>query len=180
MGKQINQYTKTRTAATSQAADEIDWDSSEDGGTTFESARMTRTELFALLNAELATFYSGDGAFLGVRNVEMNGFSVEFENGTIISKAKLNDVGFLLQTGAGVERGSLGYDVGLDSATLELKNTLGTYVKGIDGKLGVGTATPTAKFEVVAEDGTVQVANFIDSNANDVLTVFSERLVAPC
>ena len=70
MGKQTNQYTKTRTAANSQAQDRMDWDSTEDGGTTFESAQMTRDELILLISDNVDTIYTANSQLTGHRIVD--------------------------------------------------------------------------------------------------------------
>ena len=70
MGKQTNQYTKTRTAANSQAQDRMDWDSTEDGGTTFESAQMTRDELILLVSDNVDTIYTANSQLTGHRIVD--------------------------------------------------------------------------------------------------------------
>lgn len=145
MGQEIQEYAVTRTAATSKADDLIDWNATDDTGTTYASSKMTRTELFLLINANITNYYNADGAIPAIRTLNMNGFSSVFQNGTIINKANLADVGYLLQNSLGVEKGSLGYDVGLDSATLELKNAAGTYFSAnngnasISGRFTVGT-----------------------------------------
>jgi hypothetical protein len=93
-------------------------------------------------------FYSIDGTFTGLRTINMSGNSVVFEKGNIINKAALDDVGYKLQNSLGVEKGSLGYDVGDDSALLELKNTLGTFLKAFDGKVAINSTTLTEAFSV--------------------------------
>ena len=113
-----------------------------------------------------STFYSVDGTLTGLRTVSMNGFASVFQNGTIINKAGLNDVGYLLQNTLGVEKGSLGYDVGLDSASLELKNTAGTFFSAIDGFVGVGTSTPLST-EVLGVNGYVNISLGIGANGTN-------------
>ena len=143
MAKQINQYTKTRTSGTIQDDDLFDLDSTEDSGSTFESAKLKISELVTYLSSAIPTFFSSDGAITETRNVEMNGFSAEFENGTVISKSNLNDVGFILQDSLAAEKGSLGYDVGLDSATLDLKDANGTFLNSSDGNTRLTSSSGT-------------------------------------
>lgn len=154
MAKQINQYTKTRTSGTIQNDDYLDFDSTEDAGSTFESAKLKVSEFLTYLISNIPTFFTSDGAITSTRNVEMNGFNAEFENGKLVSKANLNDVGYLLQDSLSAEKGSFAYDVGLDTATLELKNVDGTYVKAIDGAVGVGRGmtNPSATFDIYGFD----------------------------
>ena len=102
MGKQTNQYTKTRISGTIKDEDYLDLDSTEDSGLTFESAKLKVSEFIAYLITKIPTFFNSDGAISETRNVGMNGFSVEFENGTIINKAAIADVGYFLQDDLGV------------------------------------------------------------------------------
>jgi len=150
MGKQTNQYTKIRNSGNTENDDLFDIDSTDDSGVSYESAKMTMNELLKLTNFTAPTYYKVNGSISEDRTLTMNGFSSVFENGTLINKAGLNDVGYLLQDSLGVEKGSLGYDVGLDSATLELKNTAGTYLNAVNGLVGIaiGNATPLEKLEV--------------------------------
>ena len=143
MAKQINQYTKTRTSLDIADDDLLDLDSTEDSGSTFESAKLKISELVTFLSSAIPTFFSSDGAITETRNVEMNGFSAEFENGTVISKSNLNDVGFILQDSLAAEKGSLGYDVGLDSATLDLKDANGTFLSASDGDARITSSSGT-------------------------------------
>lgn len=152
MGKQTNQYTKIRNSGNTENDDLFDIDSTDDSGVSYESAKMTMNELLKLTNFTAPTYYKVNGSISEDRTLTMNGFSSIFENGTLINKSGLNDVGYLLQDSLGVEKGSLGYDVGLDSSTLELKNTAGTFLSASDGQVGIGTATPTAKLEVEVSD----------------------------
>lgn len=148
MAKQINEYTKTRTQGTIQLDDLMDLDSTDDFGASYESAKLTVEEFRKYLAAAIPTLYSDDGQIDALRNVGLQGFAIEFENGTLINKADLNDVGYLLQKSTGAEMGSLGFDAGDDTATLELKNTAGTFLKAINGTLGVGLSVTAATMHV--------------------------------
>ena len=83
MGKQINQYTKTRTAATIQGDDLLGPDSTEDTGTTFESAKMKVSELLAYINANVDNLYRIDGSLTGSRNVTLDSHTLSFVQGKI-------------------------------------------------------------------------------------------------
>jgi hypothetical protein len=143
MAKQINQYTKIRTESSVTLSDLLDFDSTDDSGVSYESAKITVEEFRKYLAAAIPTLYSDDGQIDAVRNVGMQGFAIEFENGTLINKADLNDVGYLLQDSLGVEKGSLGYDVGLDSATLDLKDANGTFLSASDGDARITSSSGT-------------------------------------
>lgn len=134
MGKQINEYVKTRTSLDVEPEDLIDLDSTEDKGVSYESAKMEVGD-FAQYIANLFTLYKSDGTLNSDREVNMSQFDLTFFNGNVISKPTVAgiDVGYSLQNGSAVDRGGLKYDVGLDSATLELKNTAGTYFNASDG-----------------------------------------------
>ncbi len=83
MAKQINQYTKTRTKATIQLQDLMDFDSTDDNGLTFESAKVTVEEFRKYLSDFVPTLYNADGQIDGIRTIGMNGFAAIWENGTI-------------------------------------------------------------------------------------------------
>ena len=175
MAKQINQYTKTRLSGTIQDDDLLDLDSTEDSGSTFESAKLKISELVTYLGTVIPTFFSSDGAITETRNVEMNGFSAEFENGTVINKSNLNDVGFILQDSLAAEKGSLGYDVGLDSATLDLKDANGTLLKAIDGQVGIGSNPfPFTKFTLFNSNSYNRVFNIVNSTNNNSITMLDD------
>ena len=171
MAKQINEYDKIRTEGTIQLEDRLDFDSTEDNGVTFESAQITVEEFRKYLADFVPTLYNADGQIDALRNIGMNGFAAVWENGTLINKADLNDVGYLLQNSLGVEKGSLGYDVGIDSATLDLKNSSGTYLKAIDGKVGIGdgNTVPFSILDIKGVDGTASNYSFILRNNLDVV-----------
>ena len=148
MSEKISQYTADATSNPIKVEDLMDF-SNEDGGGGFDvSKKITVAEMLAFINTNGVNYYSSDGAITETRTVEQNGFASVFENGTLINKANLNDVGYLLQDSLGVEKGSFGYDVGLDSATLELKNAAGTYLSVVDGFIGLSESTPAAKLHI--------------------------------
>ena len=55
MSKQINQYTKTRTSGTIQNDDYMDLDSTEDAGSTFESAKLKVSEFLTYIVSNIKT-----------------------------------------------------------------------------------------------------------------------------
>jgi len=69
MGQQINQYTKTRTSGTIQDDDLMDLDSTEDSGSTFESAKLKVSEFITYIRTKIDTFFTSDGTLTGDRTV---------------------------------------------------------------------------------------------------------------
>tara|TARA_R110001606_G_scaffold91591_3_gene204268 strand:+ start:18040 stop:18978 length:939 start_codon:yes stop_codon:yes gene_type:complete len=135
MGKQINQYTKTRTAATIQGDDLLGPDSTEDTGTTFESAKMKVSELLAYINANVDNLYRIDGSLTGSRNVTLDSHTLSFVQGKIRFKSTGGDIPFSLDNSSGVERVKLEYGTTLDSGSLTLSNTAGDFFSAIDGEI---------------------------------------------
>jgi len=141
MGKQINQYTKTRTAATIQGDDLLGPDSTEDTGTTFESAKMKVSELLAYINANVNNLYNADGSLTGSRNVTLDNHTLSFIQGKIRFKSTGGDIPFSLDNSSGVERVKLEYGTTLDSGSLTLSNTAGDFFSASDGFVSVNGAT---------------------------------------
>ena len=96
MGKQINQYTKTRTFANLTDADLFDVDSTDDAGTTFESAKLSLLNLVRYINNNAQTYYNGNGSITEDRTVSMNTFFSKWTGGDVgIQMSDLiNDYGF--------------------------------------------------------------------------------------
>ncbi len=74
MAKQINQYTKTRTSGTVKNDDYLDLDSTEDSGTTFESAKIKVSEFLSYLGGQLTTLYTGNGTLPSNRQITASTF----------------------------------------------------------------------------------------------------------
>ena len=134
MGKQTNQYTKTRTAATTQSDDLLDIDSTEDTGTTFESAKMKVSELLAYINANVNNLYRIDGSLTGSRNVTLDNHTLSFVQGKIRFKSTGGDIPFSLDNSSGVERVKLEYFTTQDSGSLTLSNAAGNFFNSVDGE----------------------------------------------
>lgn len=153
MAEKTSGYTEDAASKPIQNDDYIDFSNFLSGSTWDVSKKIKVSEFITFLNSNADTFYNANGEFTANRLVTMNGFGATFENGLIINKAGLNDVGYSLQDSLGVEKGNLGYDVGLDSAVLELKNASGAYFTASDGFVGLGTATQSAS-ELLRINGT--------------------------
>lgn len=80
MSLQINQYTKTRTSGTITVDDLIDFDSTDDSGSSYESAKCTVSNLLTYLNANLTpvNVYNTDDIITGNRAVSMAALNFTF------------------------------------------------------------------------------------------------------
>jgi len=123
MSKQINQYTKTRTSGTVTDDDYLDLDSTEDSGSTFESAKMTMLNFVNYLKTKILSFYTNNGTLTGERLVTMASNDAIFHDGNIYVKSELSDNGFLLRDSSDVLKGGMTYDVSAASAGLALINS---------------------------------------------------------
>jgi len=85
MAKQINQYSKTRTEVTTQDDDLIDFDSTEDLGVTFESAKITVLSFVNYIRSKITTFYTGNGTVGASRVVTLTD-TLAFEDGEVTVK----------------------------------------------------------------------------------------------
>jgi len=160
MSKQINQYTKTRTSGTVKDDDLLDFDSTEDSGSTFESAKITVLNFVNYLITKIATFYVQDGTLTGDRTVTQSGFWARFKGGDVISEMsnEFDEHGFIVQAVGQIEKGRFSYDPVNASSILNLKNNSGDFFEANDGVLkvnndvlfvdsdniGIGTDTPSA------------------------------------
>jgi len=168
MGKQINQYTKVRTNLTLVVDDLMDLDSTDDFGSTYESAKMTIGNLLAYLNGNINNLYNGDGTLLGDRTVTAGiptqpvTFWTKWLGGDVIVECddELFDRAFLVQNSSQQEVARLGYDIGTLSGELEITAIGGfgaffearanefwvnTNVLYVGGNVGVGLTTPLEK-----------------------------------
>jgi hypothetical protein len=148
MGKQINQYTKTRLSTTITLFDYLDFDSTEDSGTTFESAKLTVDELMKYLNTNVATIYNGNRSISADRTLFANTFFTKWEGGDVgIEMADaINDYGFFINNDLGVEKARVGLDQLNASGKIELSNSLGLFFQANDGYVenkGVGADETT-------------------------------------
>lgn len=180
---EINQYTKTRTAATIQGDDLLGPDSTEDTGTTFESAKMKVSELLAYINANVDNLYRIDGSLTGSRNVNLDSHTLSFVQGKIRFKSTGGDIPFSLDNSSGVERVKLEYGITLDSGSLTLSNTAGDFLYAEDGFVGVKTSTQSGA-EIFNVNGFAKVKNNIGlqgtlaSSQGGINTALNGKMIA--
>ena len=183
MGKQTNQYTKTRTAATTQSDDLLDIDSTEDTGTTFESAKMKVSELLAYINANVNNLYRIDGSLTGSRNVTLDNNTLSFIQGKIRFKSTGGDIPFSLDNSSGVERVKIEYFSTTDSGSLTLSNAAGDFFSASDGFVGVKTSTQSGA-EIFNVNGYAKVKNNIGlqgtlaSSQGGINTALNGKMIA--
>ena len=116
MGKQINQYTKTRTAATIQGDDLLGPDSTEDAGTTFESAKMKVSEYFTTPDSGSLTLSNAAGNFFK----SIDGVTT-LDNGGVDA----------LVIGEGVTRGGIVFNAGNANNSTIYDRHDGTFTNGL-------------------------------------------------
>lgn len=144
MGKQINQYTKTRTAASITLFDYMDLDSTEDSGTTFESAKLTISELMKYINTNGLNIYNDDASIISDRTLFANTYFTKWDGGDVgieMSDA-INDYGFFINNDLGVEKARFGFDQTTSSGILELNNSGGLFFSANDGIVLINKVAP--------------------------------------
>jgi len=187
MGLQINQYTKTRTDLTIQDDDLMDFDSTEDAGVSYESAKITVADFLAYVSANVSSnsIYSADDTITANRTLTANGVYTKWLDGSVIINhvGESSGYGFIVEF-SGSERGQLGFNQGLQSAFLELQNFdvgpgLSTFFNAIDGKVAVGHATATSTLHVKGEGATSATTNFLSQNSagTDIMAILDSGLV---
>ena len=147
MSKQINQYTKSRNRTDLTNSDLLDVDSSDDNGTTYESAKLPIGELKQNI-ADGFTFYRTDGLFPisnNNRTVDFNTGKLKFQGGGDVELrgTGLSNYGFSVQNLTNVERARLGTDDALDTGEISLSNSAGEYFSASNGFVGVGGGLQT-------------------------------------
>jgi len=142
MGKQINQYSKTRTFADLTDEDLFDVDSTDDAGTSYESAKLTVLNLIRYINNNAKTYYNENGSINEDREVSMNTFNAKWIGGNIVAQMSdaINDYGFIVNDDALVEKARLGYDQSTLSSIFSLFDSTGEYINANNGKLKVGNS----------------------------------------
>lgn len=124
MAIQINQYTKIRTSATVAPEDLMDFDSTDDAGSTYESAKIEVSQFLAYLGANGLNIYAQDSTILANRTLTAGGVWTKWLDGDIILQmgGEANDRAFLVYDGSTVEQARLGYNITGLSALLELRD----------------------------------------------------------
>ena len=155
MGKQINQYTKTRTNLTLTLNDLMDLDSTDDQGGNYESAKITLGNFFAYLNANVSNLYNNDGTLPEDREIDSATFFTKWIGGDVGIEMDdaINDYGFFINNNLGVEKARLGFDQTSSSAILDLADAGGNFFNLKAGKLGLNV-TAVANLDIVGTGAT--------------------------
>jgi len=154
MGKQINQYTKTRIKTSTQSDDLMDLDSTEDSGVTFESAKMKVSEFIGYILEQIPplSLYVIDGTISANRTVTALGRFTKWVGGNVTIKMAddINDYGFTVENNLGAEKAEMGYDQSTSSGFLKIDNN-DLYVNNRFVGIGTDTATGTENLNVVGK-----------------------------
>lgn len=147
MAKQINEYTKTRTVSNISVFDLLDFDSTDDNGVTYESAKCSILNMLDYFHSTLPTLYGGDGTLVvGVgsyRNITASTIETRTIGGNVSVKMAndVTDYGFLIRDNANNEKARFGFDQSLNSSILELHDSAGVFLTAKDGFLGINTSS---------------------------------------
>jgi len=173
MGKQINQYTKTRIKTSTQSDDLMDLDSTEDSGVTFESAKMKVSEFIGYILEQIPplSLYVIDGTISANRTVTALGRFTKWVGGNVTIKMAddINDYGFTVENNLGAEKAEMGYDQSTSSGFLKIDNN-DLYVNNRFVGIGTGTATGTENLNVV---GRTIIDNSAETAISTVLNLKS-------
>lgn len=173
MALQINQYAKTRTDLTIQDDDLMDFDSTEDAGTSYESAKITVADFLAYVAANVSSnsIYTADDTITANRTLTANGVYTKWIDGSVIINhvGESSGYGFIIEFSS-AERGQLGFNQALQSAFLELQNFdagpgLSTFFNALDGKVAIGHGTATSTLHVKGEGSTSGTTSFLAQNS---------------
>lgn len=187
MALQINQYSKTRTDLTIQDDDLLDFDSTEDSGTSYESAKITVSDFLAYVSANVSSnsIYTADDTISADRTLTASGAYTKWNDGDIKidHTGESDSYGFIIEFSSS-ERGQLGFNQLLQSAFLELQNFdigpgLGTFFNAIDGKVAIGHGTPTSTLHVKGSGSTAATTNFLTQNSvgDDLFNILDDGQV---
>lgn len=181
MAKQINAYTKERTAATLKADDLFDVDSTEDLGGTHESAKLKYSELLAAVNATVTNVYNASGTLSSARTMTMNNFNFTFLNGKVILKAPVTseDRNFSVRDNVDVDWARFGFKEDGDTGELYLRDTVGDFLNAYNGnlELGYSAGSGLATLVVQGKDGFDVLTVAANGNANDLYVDSTGRVV---
>lgn len=171
----INGYLNERTSGTILGTEYLDLDATDDLGVTYESNKLTIDNLVDYINDNVDNIYSVDGALTGHRTIDMAGFRAIWEDGNIILKSELSDIGYTLWNTLTQERGSFKHNVSLDSGELSLINSSGQYFYASDGKVGINTTSLSASLNITGDGSDVL---FVENSSNlETLRVMEDRRV---
>jgi len=162
MGKQINQYTKTRQALEVTNFDYLDLDASDDSGATYESAKIEAKDFAAYVGnfLNITTIYSGDGTISGDRTIENSTLvypsTINLKGVRLEISAELLDDGFAVNTYWGAVRAEMYNSQAANCGIFNLYDTLGKYFEATSSKVGIGGAALNHKLNVKGGDIEIQ------------------------
>jgi hypothetical protein len=192
MSLQINEYTKTRLGSTVKGDDLMDLDSTENNGSTFESAKIKVSEFLNYVNGVASNLYNSNGSLSGNRTISTGSFWTKFKGGDVVVSvdtiAAKNS--FIAKVGSGANKAELGYDDAAGSALLELKDLASAflYVKNRifrfnntmlyadTNSVGINTDTPLAKLSIKGNGTSNSKALQVeDSAGSEVVRVLDNK-----
>ena len=122
---QIHDYSFTRTSANITDDDLIDVDATDDGGTTWFSAKMTKAELFLALASAITNLYNDDGTLAEDRTFDLDGYDFHVKDGNLVLYAKdSNNKGFIIRNTTDVDLITIKSTSG-DEPYIEVKSKAG-------------------------------------------------------
>ena len=164
-----------------QVDDLLDFDSTEDAGTTYESAKITITQFLAYLNSNINNIYNANGTLQGQRTITGSGNDLKFIGGNFISQPAdaITDSLILFSNHLGVVKGGIGFENSNGSASLQLDDSLGGYLYAIDGKLGMGVPSTGARVHVRGMGSDATTTSFLvqNSGASEMFRVYDDKSV---
>ena len=170
MALQINQYSKTRTDLTIQDDDLMDFDSTEDAGTSYESAKITVADFLAYLNANISSgsIYTTDDTITANRTLTANGNFTKWLSGdVIVNNSESGEYSFIVQNFAAT-MGEFGYKVADDSGFLELNEGLNTFFYAYDNKVAIGHGAATSTLHVKGSGSTSATTSLLIENSASI------------
>ncbi len=166
MGKQINQYTKTRTSGTVKPDDLMDLDSTEDSGSTFESAKITVANFLAYLNGAITNIYNANSTILADRTLTALTRFTRWLGGNVevMMSDEINDYAFIVRDSSGTEVARIGYDQGTLSGKMSLQSATGEFITALDDVFKVTGQMYSDLPAVLSPLGTSQLIDWNDGN----------------
>lgn len=148
----IHEYANIRTAGSISLDDLFDIDATNDGGTTWFSAKLQAGELITLLQASFPdTLYSGNGTLSASRLVTMNSNDIIWREGThIVEQVGASEEGYQVWDNATNVKAILGYNNSSNAGEVMLYDSLDAiHFVARDGYTGLGfdstLSTPNAE-----------------------------------
>lgn len=178
---QIQDYAFTRTNLNLTTDDLIDVNATDDGGTTYNSAKLSVGDLISYISANADTFYTADGALSGARTVTAGGNETTFLGGdiTVEMNNALDNYGFQVKDDGGVIQALLGYNQVDTAGFLQLSEAGVIYFTAEDGRVGIGQSVPIARLDIQGEGTTnaTRSINIEDSALNPLFYIDDSGVV---